>query len=348
MNENVVQTTLSQSFVTESGHRFEQADVSFKTWGKLNRSKTNVIVICHALTGNIHADEWFPGFFNEHGLVQTDEHFVICINVPGSCYGSIGPLSVNPDTGKPFLAGFPPITIRDMVRFQQQVLDDLNIQGIETVIGGSMGGMQALEFAAMDSRVRSAIPMAMGKCHTPWAIGISHVQRQSIFNDPNWHGGYYKPDSSPDRGLSNARMMAMLSYRAPGDYESKFGRKLQPDTSLFQVESYLNYQGKKLVDRFDANSYITLTRAMDTHDISRGRGTFEETLAQISIPILVVGIDTDLLYPVAEQRELARLLQAGEFGEIESVHGHDAFLIEFEQLNRLTTEFFNQFRSEVL
>lgn len=348
MNENVVQTTLSQPFVTESGHRFEQADVVFKTWGKLNRSRTNVIVICHALTGNIHADEWFPGFFNEQGLVQTDEHFVICINVPGSCYGSIGPLSVNPDTGKPYQASFPPITIRDMVRFQQQVLNDLNVRSIETVIGGSMGGMQALEFAAMDSRVRSAIPMAMGKCHTPWAIGISHVQRQSIFNDPNWNGGYYQPDAPPERGLSNARMMAMLSYRAPGDYESKFGRKLQPDTSLFQVESYLNYQGKKLVDRFDANSYITLTRAMDTHDISRDRGTFEEILAQISIPVLVVGIDTDLLYPIAEQRELARLLPAGEFGEIESIHGHDAFLIEFDQLNQLTSEFFNQFRSEVL
>ncbi|MEX1063570.1 MAG: alpha/beta fold hydrolase, partial [Balneolaceae bacterium] len=171
MSERIVQTKLSRPFVTESGFRFEEADVAYSTWGRLNKNRDNAILICHALTGNSRADEWFPGLFTEKGLISIDDHFVICINVPGSCYGSVGPLSVNPATGTLYKASFPDITIRDMVRFQQQVLDDLGICGVETVIGGSMGGMQALEFAAMDPRIKSAIPIAMGKAHTPWAIG---------------------------------------------------------------------------------------------------------------------------------------------------------------------------------
>ncbi len=338
----IIQTRLKRPFVTESGYRFEEAEVAYKTWGRLNEERDNVIVICHALTGNAEADQWFPGLFSEDGLIDTDEHFVICINVPGSCYGSVGPSSVNPETGIPYQASFPSITIRDMVRFQQLLLDELDIQGIETVIGGSMGGMQALEFAIMDSRVRSAIPIAMGKAHTPWAIGISHVQRQAIFNDPNWNDGFYTPDATPEKGLATARMMAMLTYRAPSDYEQKFGRNPQDGSDLFQVESYLNYQGEKMVRRFDANSYVALTRAMDAHDVARGRGSFEEVLGKVEIPVLVVGIDTDLLYPAEEQRELAALLPNSEYAEIESIHGHDAFLIEFGQLNRITKPFFTR------
>ncbi|MEX2585199.1 MAG: homoserine O-acetyltransferase [Balneolaceae bacterium] len=348
MSESVIQTKLRQPFVTESGFRFEEADVAFNTWGKLNRNRDNVVLICHALTGNSQADEWFPGLFAQGGLINTDEQFVICINVPGSCYGSVGPTTVDPATGDPYKASFPDITIRDMVRFQQLVLDELEIQGVEIVIGGSMGGMQALEFAVMDSRIRMAIPIAMGKAHTPWAIGISHVQRQAIFSDPLWQGGYYNRLSPPDHGLANARMMAMLTYRAPGDYEKKFGREPQPDSDLFQVESYLDYQGKKLTGRFDANSYVTLTRAMDTHDVARNRKSHRETLDDVAIPVLVVGIDTDLLYPVNEQKELAHLLPEGKFEKITSIHGHDAFLIEFQQLNQITKKFITERKSEVL
>lgn len=348
MSRNTIQTKLAQPFVTESGYRFNEPDVAFNTWGELNSSRDNVVLICHALTGNSRADEWFPGLFAEGGLIDVEEQFVICINVPGSYYGSVGPTSINPETGRPWKASFPDLTIRDMVRFQQLVLDELEIRGIEFVIGGSMGGMQALEFAIMDSRVRCAIPIAMGKAHTPWAIGLSHVQRQAIFNDPNWNDGYYSSENPPEKGLANARMMAMLTYRAPGDYEKKFGRKPQPDSSQYQVESYLNYQGKKLTGRFDANSYVTLTRAMDTHDVARGRQSYREVLGKISIPVLVVGIDTDLLYPVEEQRELAELIPDGSFEEIRSIHGHDAFLIEFEQLNRITQRFIQQRKSEVI
>lgn len=348
MSENIIQTKLSQSFVTESGFQFKQADVAFKTWGKLNDNRDNVVLICHALTGNTEADEWFPGLFADNGLINRDDHFVICINVPGSCYGSVGPTSINPETGQPYQASFPEITIRDMVHFQQLVLDELEIKGIETVIGGSMGGMQALEFAVMDSRIKSAIPIATGKSHTPWAIGISHVQRQAIFNDPKWNDGFYNTNSPPDQGLAIARMMAMITYRAPADYEQKFGRSLQPDSELYQVESYLNYQGKKLTKRFDANSYLTLTRAMDTHDIARGRKNYKDILGSIKIPVLIIGIDTDLLYPVNEQKELNKLIPGSSYAEVTSPHGHDAFLIEFEQLNKITKKFLQKQKAEVL
>jgi len=339
MNEDIIKTKLSKPFITESGHRFDQPEVAFKTWGKLNETRDNAVVICHALTGHAVADEWFPGLIGEGAICNPEKYYIICINVPGSCYGSIGPNTLNPETGNPWRSDFPEISIRDMVRFQQQVLDYLDVRGIEFVIGGSMGGMQALELAIMDNRVRSAIPIAMGKSHTPWAIGISHVQRQAIRSDPNWKDGYYEQDNSPNKGLANARMMAMLTYRAPTDYEGKFGRNLQPGTDIFQVESYLNYQGKKLVNRFDANSYIILSNAMDKHDVAYGRASYEEVLGNVPVPVLVIGVDTDLLYPTSEQKELARLLKHGTYKEIKSPHGHDAFLIEFNQLNRIITSF---------
>lgn len=226
-----------------------------------------------------------------------------------------------------------------MVRFQQQLLDQLGIDGIELVLGGSLGGMQALEFVVMDERIRSAALIAMGKSHSPWAIGISHAQRKAIYTDPEWKNGNYKKGEGPKEGLATARMMAMITYRAPADYETKFGRKLQKETPQFQVESYLNYQGEKLAGRFDAHSYIILTKAMDTHDVSRGRGSFEEVLGRIHTPVKIIGIDTDHLYPVQEQKELAGLLKNGEYKEIKSSYGHDAFLIEFEQINQIIEPF---------
>ncbi|MEX1010815.1 MAG: homoserine O-acetyltransferase [Balneolaceae bacterium] len=339
MNRDITITKLEKPFVTEAGHTFYQADAAYKTWGRLNEKRDNAILICHALTGHAAADEWFPGIIGDRALCDPEQYFVICINVPGSCYGSVGPLSTNPANGQPYRSDFPNLTIRDLVSFQQLLLDQLDVEGIELVIGGSMGGMQALEFALMDKRVRAAIPMAMGMAHTAWAIGISHVQRQAITGDPQWNGGNYPPEQPPGKGLATARMMAMISYRSPADYQHKFGREKQHGLEIFQVESYLSYQGDKLVDRFDANTYITLTKAMDTHDVSRGRGTFSEVLGDLEIPVLVIGVDTDFLYPTQDQKELAGFLQNGTYAEIESIHGHDAFLIEFEQLNRITTEF---------
>lgn len=340
MNEGTKQHILKEPFVTESGFEFPEPVVAYKTWGTLNKSRDNVILICHALTGHAAADEWFPGLFQPGGILDSDRHYVICTNVLGSCYGSTGPWAVNPETGEPYRADFPGITIRDIVRFQQQFLDEIDIRGIETVIGGSMGGMQALEFTVMDDRVKSAIPIAMGKEHTSWQIGISHAQRQAIFSDPEWKSGYYEQDEGPAKGLSVARMMAMISYRCQTDFENKFGRELQKGhDDLFQVESYLNYQGQKLVDRFDALTYVYLTEAMDTHDIARGRKSAAAVLSSINIPVLVIGINSDQLYPVNEQKELADLLGNGRYEEIRSEYGHDAFLIEFEQMNAIINPF---------
>ena len=326
-------------FTTEGGFTFPGIEIDYKTWGELNGKRDNAVVICHALTGNAAADEWFSGLFVEGGVLARGGYFVICANVLGSCYGTTGPLSINPDTGKPWGGSFPRITIRDMVNVHRRLLDHLGVNGVAFTIGGSMGGMQALEFGLMDDRVRAIVPIAMGKSHSPWAIGISEAQRRAIYSDPNWKGGFYGNGTRPVQGISAARMMAMITYRTSTLFNERFGRNPQEGSEIFQVESYLNYQGEKLAGRFDAVTYVRLTQAMDTHDISRGRGTFEEVFGRLRIPALIVGIDSDVLYPVDEQKELASLLPGGRYEEITSKYGHDAFLIEFGQLQQLLGTF---------
>ncbi len=327
--------TFEKPFVTEGGATIPDPTIAYQTWGDLNTERNNVILVCHALTGNTSADTWFEGLFGPNKALNPKEHFIICPNVLGSCYGSSGPTSINPKTEEPYRADFPNVTIRDIVRLQQQLLDELDISGIELVIGGSMGGMQALEWSVTDDRPQSAVLVGMGEKHRPWAIGISHTQRQAIYNDPNWNNGFYSEENPPKKGLALARMIAMNSYRHPSDFDKKFGRRLQDGQSQYEVESYLNYQGKKLIDRFDAVSYVRLTQAMDSHDIRRGRPRIQETLAALTIPIIVVGIDSDMLYPSKECKHLANLLPNGRYKEISSPHGHDAFLIEFGQLNSI-------------
>ncbi|MBO6585651.1 MAG: homoserine O-acetyltransferase [Gracilimonas sp.] len=341
MNKDIKITTLNKSWTTESGYSFSQVDIAWKSWGTLNENRDNVILICHALTGHAAADEWFNGLFDKGGILNPEKHFILCINIPGSCYGSTGPASINPETGKPWQADFPDITIRDIVAFQQLLLDHWDIQGIELVIGGSLGGMTALEFAIMDDRIKSAALFAMGKAHSPWAIGISQAQRMAIYADERWNNGFYDPKNPPTKGLTAARAMAMLTYRTPENYAQKFGREVHPEKEIYQVESYLNYQGEKLAGRFDANSYITLTKAMDSHDVSRGRGSFEEVLGGVHQPVLVVGFESDKLYPLSEQQELAKLIPNSRLAELQSPFGHDAFLIEFDQLNTQLHSFYH-------
>lgn len=341
MNKDIKITTLNKSWTTESGHTFPTVDIAWKSWGTLNEKRDNVILICHALTGHAAADEWFSGLFDEDGILDPEKQFILCINVPGSCYGSTGPTSINPKTGKAWQADFPEITIRDIVTFQQLLLDEWNIQGIELALGGSMGGMTALEFAIMDERVKSAALFVMGKAHAPWAIGISQAQRMAIYADENWKEGYYDLEHPPVKGLAAARAMALITYRAPENYKKKFGREIHPEKKIYQVESYLNYQGQKLTQRFDANTYIILSKAMDSHDVSRGRTCFEEVLGNLHKQILIVGFDNDLLYPIEEQRELAALLANAQLAELKSPYGHDAFLIEFEQLNKQLNTFYH-------
>lgn len=328
-------------FITEQGSSVPELSLSYKTWGELSENRDNAVLICHALTGSSDADEWFEGLFRQNGFLRQGKYFVICINVPGSCYGSTGPVSINPETGNRWMSDFPVFSIRDLVKAQQLVLDDLGIREVQIAIGGSMGGMQALEFVLMDERIKTAAVLATGARHESWAIGISEAQRHAIYADKNWNNGDYDILKPPSRGLAAARMMGMITYRTHPQYVNRFDRETRDD-DLFQVSSYLKYQGEKLARRFDALSYIRLTQSMDTHDVGRGRGGIQNALSGCTKPVLVVGINSDLLYPVSEQKKLAESLPLGQYREIDSDYGHDAFLIEFETLNSILLEFKEQ------
>lgn len=318
----------------ESGRTLAEVPVAYDARGELNADGTNAVIVCHALTGNTQADIWWGPLIGPGAVLDTKKFFVVCLNVLGSPYGSASPVTINPDTGAPYGPEFPPVTIRDTVRAHRLALEAIGVRQAAFATGGSMGGMQALEWAYEGDFVRGIVPIAVGGRHSSWCIGFSEAQRQAIYADPKWQDGRY--EKQPESGLSAARMVAMLSYRSRASFEARFGRAPQDgQAGIFAVESYLRYQGRKLVDRFDANSYVHLTKQMDTHDVGRGRGSHKEALDAIDQPALVLGIDSDILYPLEEQEELVRHIRNSDLEIIESVHGHDAFLIEFEQLSEL-------------
>jgi homoserine O-acetyltransferase len=351
-------------FELESGQVLPHVQVAYETYGQLDADGSNAILVCHALTGDAHAagiteidtsilqsiplyaakkpDQpgWWDGLIGPGKALDTERYFVISSNILGSCYGSTGPTSPDPKAGKPYGPNFPQISVRDMVKVQRALLNALGIRQLVTVIGGSLGGMQVLEWALLfPEMVQSLIPIATAARHSAWAIGFDHLARQAVMNDPHWNNGFYT--SQPAQGLSLARQIGMISYRTDISFQQRFGRKLQPDENdkRFQVESYLSYQGEKLVRRFDANTLITLTRAMDAHDVGRERDGTENALAQIKAPALCLGIDSDILYPAAEQKEIARHIPNARYEEIHSPNGHDAFLIEYDQLNEIIRTF---------
>ena len=402
------------------------ANVTYNTYGTLNASRDNVLVVCHALTGNASLEAWWGDLLGPGKAFDTDRYFVVCCNILGSCYGSVGPSSPRPGydddwKGDNAAAGggggeggggravprsvprdrsdraiygmdFPDVSVRDTVRLQLLLLkNELRISSIKCVIGGSFGGMQAMEYcvmagatraaaaadsdrkdgargAAPSSRgmvdkdggavvpygigefvtrrngriepfVRSAVPIACGAEHTAWQIGISETQRQAIYADPRWNGGRFDPHDPPNSGLSVARQIAMISYRTPYGYHRKFGRALTDESgpsygskAPWQVKSYLEYQGSKFVDRFDPVTYVKLTEQMDSHDIGRGRGSIEHVLSHVEIPVCVMGIDSDVLYPLREQEELVQYMPNAELKIIHSDAGHDGFLLEQDQV----------------
>lgn len=336
-----------EPLVLEAGRSLGPVQVAYETYGTLSPAGDNAIWICHALTGSAHAawynhpEEKAPGFWDPligpGRAFDTERYFVVCTNVLGGCYGTTGPTSLEPGSDRPYRMRFPVVTIRDMVRVQKRVCDALGIRQLVTVAGGSMGGMQVLEWALMyPAMVRSIMPIATAGRHSPWCVALHETQRQAILLDPEFRGGDY--ERQPARGLALARAVAMISYRSELEYAARFGRDrvregapFDPENP-FQVESYLRYQGNKLVERFDAATYLYITWAMDQHDVARGRGTFEEVLGSIAIPALCAGITSDVLYPAREQRQLAALLRRAKYLEIESIHGHDAFLIEWDQV----------------
>lgn len=330
---------LPAPYMPELGGILPAVRVAYRTWGTLRPEKDNVILVCQALTGSADADEWWAGMFAEGGAFDATQDFIVCSNVLGSCYGTTGPSSLNPQDGRQYGPDFPEITIRDMVHVQRQLLTGLGIDRVKLVVGASLGGMQVLEWGALYPEVvQSMMPMGASGRHSAWCIGQSEAQRQAIIADSAWKGGWYEADEPPAQGLAAARMMAMCSYRSFENFQSRFGRQMHSG-SLFSVESYLHHQGRKLVDRFDANSYITLTRAMDKHDLGRGRDGYEMVLRSMDLPVEILSIYSDVLYPREEQEELARLMPNATLIYLDEPYGHDAFLIDVEKVSRMVRAF---------
>lgn len=345
-------------FVLECGEELPHAQLRYMTYGTLNEKRDNVLVICHALTGNASLHSWWGDLLGPGLAFDTDKYFVVSSNILGSCYGSTGPASPLPeDENKKYGMSFPDISVQDTVKLQLHMLqDDLKVNSVKCVIGGSFGGMQAVEYAAQAGSVsspfavddengraspfvRSVVPIACGAAHTAWQIAISEVQRQAIYVDPKWNDGNPSIDNPPTSGLSLARQIGMISYRTSHGYEHKFGRDMNDDESppyganaKWQVKSYLKYQGYKFLSRFDPITYIKLTEQMDTHDVGRNRGGKKKALSSVRIPTMVLGIDSDVLYPLHEQEELSKLFPNGELRIIHSDAGHDGFLLEQEQV----------------
>ncbi|HLA64543.1 MAG TPA: homoserine O-acetyltransferase [Rhodothermales bacterium] len=318
------------AFRLESGAALREVPVAYHTWGRLAASGDNVVVVCHPLTADSDAARWWGALIGPGRPFDTRRHFVVCLNVPGSPYGTVSPLTTDPDTGRPYGPRFPAFTIRDTVALHRAVLDALGVRRVPLAVGGSMGGMHVLEWAFQGDFVRAIAPIAVGGRHSAWGVAWTEAQRQALFADPRWDEGRYAPDAPPAAGLAAARQVAMLGYRTPGSFSDRFGRTR--DADRFAVEAYLHHQGESFVRRFDANCYVALSRQLNTHDVARGRGAFPDVLGRVRQPALVVGIASDGLYPLDEQREVAAHLPNARLAVLPSPHGHDAFLLDFDLL----------------
>lgn len=356
-----------ERLVLESGTSLGPVTIAYETYGRLNEQKDNAILIAHAFSGDSHAaghyagdgkndkPGWWDFMIGPGKGIDTDLYFVICPNILGSCMGSTGPSSINPETGKPYGLDFPMMTIGDMVATQKTLINHLGISRLRAVIGGSVGGMQVLEWCVrFPEMVQAAIPIATTMRHSALAIAFNEIARQSIMADPNWNNGNYYGAEKPAMGLSVARMVGHVTYLSDEAMRRKFGRKLQDKATFsfgfdgdFQVESYLRYQGSKFVDRFDANSVLYITKAADYFDavdrVNKGGPLSENT--KTLIKYLVVSFSSDWLYPTYQAKELVQSLkrcgQDVSFVEIEADCGHDAFLIPDERLTTLIGGFLN-------
>lgn len=330
---------VEKPFRLESGERLTDVHVAWRSWGRLNAAGDNAVIVNHALTGSADVESWWPELLGPGRALDPNRDFIVCTNLLGSCYGTTGPTSIDPTTGRAYGGGFPAITMRDMVRLQKALIDRFGIRRIVLAIGGSLGGMLTLEWALLYPHLVNAIaPIATAARQPAWAIGFSEAQRQALFADPLWRNGDYTPNATPRNGLAAARAIAMLSYRHWGEFSSRFARERNADGS-FQAESYLRHQGAKFAQRFDAASYVTLTRAMDDFDAGSGRGGTAPALRTIEAPALVVSVDSDVLYPLEEQILIAGHLRSAEHVVLRSPHGHDGFLIATKQLNAYVHDF---------
>ena len=355
--------TLEEDLKLETGNILKTPTIAYETYGTLNAQKSNAIYVCHALTGDAHAAGWHdndkkPGWWNiiigPGKPLDTNKYFIICSNVIGSCKGSTGPSSINPDIGKEYGLDFPIVTIADMVSAQKKLMDHLEITQLYAVIGGSMGGMQVLEWTiSHPEMIRNAIMIASGAYSTPQQIAFNAVERRSITEDPNWNkGNYYHTDKIPEQGLSVARMIGHITYLSNESMYEKFGRRLQDKNDFsydfsneFQVESYLEYQGFSFTKKFDANSYLYLTKALDYFDV-RKNNSLEEGLKSVRAKMLIMSITSDWLYTHEHMEEIVQALRANNvdvtYSKLNSEDGHDAFLIENGQMNYIISNFLSK------
>nr|NQU93612.1 homoserine O-acetyltransferase [Bacteroidota bacterium] len=326
-----------QPFPLELGDRLPGIEIAYHTYGKLNSERSNVIWICHALTANSNPMEWWPGLVGDEKIFDPKKHFIVCANILGSCYGTTGPLSVNPDTGRPWYRQFPKITIRDMISTYEILRKHLGIFKIQTIIGGSMGGHQALEWAIRKPALfENLILLATSASLSPWTIAFNQSQRLAIEADCTFNEGWQGGGAA---GLKAARSIALLSYRNGIAYNLTQAEADPSKTGCFRAVSYQNYQGDKLVRRFNAWSYHLLTRAMDTHNVGRNRESIESALQKIRALTLVVGITSDILFPTDELKFIHENIRNSVYREINSPYGHDGFLTEFEQLSNIIHQF---------
>jgi homoserine O-acetyltransferase len=331
--------TYEQPFTLESGTTLPSYHLAYTTYGELNESKDNVVWIFHALTANSDPAEWWPGLVGEGKLFDPSIHFIVCVNMPGSCYGSISPLDINPETNRTYYHLFPFFTPRDMIRAYQPLKDHLGIKKIQVGIGGSMGGQQLLEWAVEEPALFEYIfPLATNAQHSPWGIAFNTTQRMCIEADSTWKN---EDEEAGMQGMKAARAAALLSYR---HYDAYW--KTQPRTEGYPftngwdgASSYQRYQGEKLAKRFNAFSYYVLSQGMDSHDLSRNRHSLQHALGKIQAKTLTVGIETDVLFPPSEQEFIAKHIPGAHYVKIESPYGHDGFLLEFEQLEKIISDF---------
>ncbi len=324
----------SAPFLLEAGETLPEIDIAYHTFGTLNEKKDNVIWVCHALTANSDVTDWWPHTVETGCFLDPEKWFVVCANILGSCYGSTGPMSINPATGEPYYNNFPRLTIRDMVNAHILLADVLGIGHIHTLVGCSVGGFQAIEWAAMQpERFDKFVFLATSPKASPWSIALDETQRMAILSDKSY--GEKRQDAARD-GLAAARAIGLLSYRGPWGYN-----QTQQDPPSDEIPTthractYQQYQGEKLCRRFDAYSYMAILDAFDTHDIGRKRGGVGAALAKIKSPAIVIGITTDIIFTPEEMKELTKALPNAEYFELQSQFGHDGFLVEHEKLNQI-------------
>jgi homoserine O-acetyltransferase len=323
-------------FTLESGKQIADLHLSYTCFGQLNAAKDNVVWVFHALTANDNPLEWWAGLVGEGCIISPDKYFIVCVNMPGSCYGSISPLSINTQTNQPYYHSFPWFTTRDMIRSYQLLKNYLGINRIKIGIGGSMGGQQLLEWAIESPTLfEYIIPIATNAFHSPWGIAFNTSQRMCIEADSTWGE---KQEFAGQNGLKAARSLALLSYRNYATYtklQKGFTEQtaaLPIDEQVFRAETYQQYQGEKLVKRFNAFSYYVLTKAMDSHNVGRNRGGVEAALQSIQAKTLVISIATDMLFPIQEQVFVAQHIPHAKYVSVDSLYGHDGFLLEFAQI----------------